>query len=412
MRKNVVIINKYIIFSLLIISLIITQFALGFFSDKYLNAKIVMNGVNVTDAFNKDNAILIDPNNGAIAKIEYSITGNNSVEVRQLKTIFIFSDIDTISQTDNIDVFLPPGSNFIYIQTWKFNNHVVNENFDFISGIYKIRYDLYYSVEDQPKIIKSEPFYIKLDASPLLSVFGIISTVALASSGLSFIKQAKTLKNTISLELENSIGETRVSPTGKLKGYYRGKAYSIAQSELSNQLFGYASNLWTSERCPQCEEDLPKEFQKCPSCHITAEEAKELFTKSLVEKSLTAIKEIVDSVSGLSLKGIADKINEGITPTSNIISVVTFSGLTLIKPRVSKNWSQKQRKLIFTGLSSSIYALFWVQACGIGVISMTAMSIAILSGIIISIIINRITEYGLKAKINEYWDQKKSMITT
>jgi hypothetical protein len=151
----------------------------------------------------------------------------------------------------------------------------------------------------------------------------------------------------------------------------------MAQAEISNLLFGHASKLWSREKCPQCEADWPKDTDECPSCHITADEAKEFYSTSLVEKALTAVKEVVDSVSGLSLKGIADKIGEGETPTTSIISVVTFSGLTMVQTRVSKNWSKKQRRHIFTGVRTSIYALFWVQACGLGVVSIAALIIVL-----------------------------------
>ena len=212
------------------------------------------------------------------------------------------------------------------------------------------------------------------------------------------------------MELKNSIGETKVSPTEKLMGYYRGKSYLLGQAEVSKLLFGYASSLWSRENCPQCGEDWPKDNDACPACLITADKAKEIYSTSLVEKSITVIKEVVDSVSGLSLKGIADKIGEGETPTTSIVSVVTFSGLTLVQPRVSKNWSKKQRSLIFTGLRTSIYALFWVQACGVGVVSLSALIIAVLSGFLIPLIISRVTGNGLKAKISEFWKERQSKL--
>jgi len=368
-----------------------------------------MDGKNVTEILDQDNAFLIDPNTGVIAKIEYLVKGNHSVKINHLKTVFIVADIDATSQTDIIDVTLSSGDNFTFVQTWKFNNYVGHENIVLITGVYELRYDLYYSVEGQNKVLKGSPFYVEFDASPLSSVFGVMSTIAFAATSFSFIGLANSLRTSIDLELENSIGETKVSPTEKLKGYYRGKSYSMAQAEISNLVFGYASSLWDREKCPHCEADWPKEKEECPSCFLSNEDAKELYSSSLVEKSLFAIKEVVDSVSGLSLKGIADKIGEGETPTTSIVSVVTFSGLTMVQPRVSKNWSKKQRSLIFTGLRTSIYSLFWVQACGLGVVSISALIIALLSGFLIPMIIGRITGNSLKAKIGEFWEKKTNI---
>jgi len=402
--------RNYIFFlSFLSILLFTNHFASGKIQDEFLQTNILMDGKNVTEILDQDNAFLIDPNTGVIAKIEYLVKGNHSVKINHLKTVFIVVDIDATSQTDIIDVTLSSGDNFTFVQTWKFNNYVGHENIALITGVYELRYDLYYSVEGQNKVLKGSPFYVEFDASPLSSVFGVMSTIAFAATSFSFIGLANSLRTSIDLELENSIGETKVSPTEKLKGYYRGKSYSMAQAEISNLVFGYASSLWDREKCPHCEADWPKEKEECPSCFLSNEDAKELYSSSLVEKSLFAIKEVVDSVSGLSLKGIADKIGEGETPTTSIVSVVTFSGLTMVQPRVSKNWSKKQRSLIFTGLRTSIYSLFWVQACGLGVVSISALIIALLSGFLIPMIIGRITGNGLKAKIGEFWEKKTNI---
>jgi len=410
MRLRGYAINCSIILIIIYIILLSNQFASGKIHDEYLQVKIVMDGKNASEALDQDNAFLIDPNNGVITKIDYLVKGNHSVDIKYLKTVFIIADIDTTSQTDNIDVTISSSDNFTFVQTWKFNNYVGHENIALITGVYKIRHDLYYSIEGQNKVIHGLPFYVEFDASPLSSVFGVVSTVALAATGFSFIGLVNSLRGSIDLELGNSIGETKVSPTEKLKGYYKGKSYSMAQAEISKLLFGYASSLWNREKCPQCEVDWPKDIDVCPSCLITADEAKELYSTSLVEKSITAIKEVVDSVSGLSLKGIAEKIGEGETPTTSIVSVVTFSGLTLVQPRVSKNWSKKQRSLIFTGLRTSIYALFWVQATGIGAISVAALIVALLSGFLIPMIIGRISGNNLKAKISEFWKKRQSKL--
>ena len=83
-----------------------------------------MDGVNITQALDKNNAIQIDPNYGVISKIEYLVTGNHSVEASHLTTVFVIADLDATSQSDNIEVMLSPGDNFTFVQTWKFNNYI------------------------------------------------------------------------------------------------------------------------------------------------------------------------------------------------------------------------------------------------------------------------------------------------
>jgi hypothetical protein len=393
-----------------LILLFSTYFCFANSQDDITLRSIIMEGVNTSDALNIDSAIKINPNIGSKAKLEYTIKGNQTVEIDYLKTVFIVADIDTVSEKDDINEVFHEGGNFTYIQTWKFNNYVINEKIALITGAYMLRYDLYYSVNGQKYVVKSTPFFIEFDANPVSSVFGIVSTLALATTSISYIGLANSLRGSVNLEFENSIGQTKVSPSEKLLEYYQGTSYSIAQSEVSNVLFGYASQMWMRDKCPQCQEDWPKDTSICPSCQLTAEEAKKLFSASLVEKSLNAIKEVVDSVSGLSLKGIADNLDEGIMPTSSIICVLTFSGLTLVQPRVSQSWSKKQRKLVFTGLSNSIYALFWMQACGLGVVSLTALTVAVLSGLVISYLLSYIAGMGLRSKIRAFWENKETNV--
>jgi len=73
---------------------------------EYLQSSIVMDGKNITEAFDEDNAIKINPNTGVIVRLEYLITGNQSIKIERLETVFIIADIKAHSQTDQIDINL------------------------------------------------------------------------------------------------------------------------------------------------------------------------------------------------------------------------------------------------------------------------------------------------------------------
>ena len=130
-------------------------------------------------------------------------------------------------------------------------------------------------------------------------------------------------------------------------------------------------------------------------------EAEQLYQETLERKCTEACKELVDSVSGKSLLSISKSLGDDIIPVSDIISVFTGSGLSLIKPRVSSRMSQKTRRLVFTCLSTALLTVFWVQSIGIEAISLTMLVIAILTGTIPAMIIRRILQTGIKQKILE-----------
>jgi len=373
--------------------------------DKNLEVNIFFNGSYIWEAVEKINAIHLNPNVDILARLRYFAIGNHSIELDMLKTVFALADSDILSKTDRLSFTLYPKGNFTFIQTWKFKNYVGSSDFGIVSGIYQVRYDLYYRVDGHSRVLKSVPFYVRFSGNPITSVVGAASTVAVATAGISTFGLVNSMRKSIQLEVDRSIESTKVSPTEKLMGYYKGKSYKSVQDEVSKVAFGYATKLSRGVKCPQCDKDWPEDHIVCPNCNLTWEEAQELYSRSLMVKSLNACKELVNSVSGMSLGNIANDLGEGITPTADIISVLTFSGLTLVQPRVANSWRKKTRNLVFAGIRTSIFSLFWIQACGIDVISLTMLIIALLSGILLSMLVNLVLGNNIKEKVKTFWEK-------
>jgi len=376
--------------------------------DENLEVNIVFNGSYIGEAAEKFNAIQLNPNVDILARLRYFGIGNHSIELDVIKTVFALAETDILSKTDRLDFTLYPGSNFSFIQTWKFRNYVGSSDFGIVSGIYQVRYDLHYKLDGNSRVLKTVPFYVRFSGNPITSVVGASSTVAVATAGISTLGLVNSMRKSIQLEVDRSIESTKVSPTEKLMGYYKGKSYKSVQDEVSKAAFGYATKSWRGVKCPQCENDWPEDHEACPNCNMSREEALALYSKSLMNKSLNACKEVVDSVSGMSLSSIANNLGEGITPTTDIISVLTFSGLTLVQPRVAKSWRKKTRNLVFAGVRTTIFSLFWIQACGIEVISLTMLIIALLSGMLLPMLINTVLGNNIKEKVKIFWEKNNN----
>jgi hypothetical protein len=380
--------------------------------DENLLVYIDMDGKHIKDATQKSSPIRIDPNNGVIARVQYLAVSDSLIELGDLKTVFIVADVDALSKTDTIDVTLSHSDNFTFIQTWKFKNYVGNKNIALISGIYQVRYDLYYKIDSEDYVLEGLPFFIRFSANPMTSIFGVVSTLALTITGISLLKLLSSIRKSIPAEVEKSINYTKISPTSELISYYQELSFSKVQAEVSRVAFGYAVNRVRSEKCPKCKADWPKDNVQCPNCDLTLKEADELYAESLAKKALDTSKEVVESVDGLSLSDIASSLGEGITPATDIVEIITFSGLALIQPRVSKTWSKKTRSLVFSGLQTTIYSLFWFQAVGVGTVSLAMLVIAILSGIFIPIIFGKVLGDNIMEKVRDFWDSKKLSVNT
>ena len=380
----------------------VDQFSLAI-SDQYLEVSIIIEGGNMRDAIYEGTPIVVDLSEGIEIRLQYSIYNTSEVNVGRLKTVFLFADVSVLSQTNELNFSLGPEDNFTYIQTWQFKDYIGVKDFRLISGTYKVRYDLYYSVGGEDRVLKGTPFYVRFSGNPLTSVPSIMMTVAVAHTGLSVVGLVNTMRSSIPQEVGNSIEATKVSPTKKLIGYYRGSTYSQLQAEVSKSAFAYATKLRRGGKCPQCDTEWPEGHEACSNCNITLEEAIELYSKTLSERSMKAAKEVVDSTSGLSLYNIAQSLGDDVVPTTSIISVLTFSGLTLVQPRVAKSWHKKTRSLLFRGLRIAIYSLFWIQATGTDTLSITTLVIVILSGFILPTVFSTILGFNIRGKVRSYW---------
>jgi hypothetical protein len=385
------------------------QLVLAFHDDDF-DVLINFDGKNVLDSLDESDAISLDPDVDVLARLEYLVESNRSVEVEKLKTVFSLADVDAVSKTNELGFTLSPGENFTFIQTWKFKNYVWFRNIGLISGVYRVRYDLYYSSNGVSKVLKGIPFYVRFSGNPITSVFGAMATIALTQAGVSLLGLVNSMRKSIEMEVNKAIESTKVSPTEKLKGYYKGMSYRKVQNEVSKIAYGHATNLLRGDQCPQCGTKWLEDQDKCINCQLTLEEARDIYSKSLGDRSLKASKEVVDSVSGLSLSNIAHRLGEGVVPTTSIISVLIFSGLAIAQPRVAKSWAVKTRKLVFTGLRTTLFSLFWIQACGIATVSLVMLIIAILSGFFIPFVISKVLGSNIKTKVSEFWSSKKLLI--
>lgn len=383
-----------------------SEFAL---KDDYIEIIIEIEGKNILNATVKENAIEIYPTGNIYGNLICKIVGNETVNIDKIKIGFILLDREISSEEMKVNISLNPGDLLHINQTFTFQDILGIKSFNFISGIYYLKYFVYYTSAESINILDGEPFYMKIIGNPFTSVTGIVSSVAVVYSGITTAGLIYSMNKSIPLEIGNSIENTSVKATAKLKSYYEGKSFKSLQDEVSKTVFSYATT-WKSEICPKCNIKWPDGKDICPNCHITLEESKEIFRKNLEQSSLNVCQEIVNSTSILSVYDISQKIGIGTIPTTSIISVLISSGLSLAQPRVGKNWSAKTRKLVFRGLSTALTSVLWIQAVGYEVISLSMLAIAILTATIPAFIISKIIENMIIIKTKLYWGSKIEVV--
>jgi len=373
--------------------------------DDNLEVYIVVEGVNIKEADNRIDSILIDSDGLITASAEIASTAETPIELEELNIAFIWANLDAYTNIQKLDSTLHPGNTLSVNQTYMVGDYLGFKEAPLVSGIYKFRYSIEYTVNNSTRQMEGDPFYLKIECNPLVTVTGAAATIAVASSGLSLFWVGNSIRKISPMEeLKDSIDSSYIAPTKKLLSFYKGRTYKSIQNEISNALYKQASS-WKGDKCPACCTEWPENINSCIKCQISFEEAQQLYAQALEDRYLKTSKEIVDSVSGLSLYSITNSLGEGVVPTTSIISVLTSSGLTLVQPRVSHRMSEKTRRLVFTSLSTALLSILWIQAVGIEVVSLTMLLIAILTGTIPAMLIRRALELDLKKKIINYFNQ-------
>ena len=390
--------------TIFILSFLPVYGVIGQSNEQLISVEIDLNRKPITEALTEEDAIPLN-STGMIARVQCINYRSGSVLLRDVKTTFIVADIDAVSKNDPIEITLNPFDNVTFVQRWEFDNHVLNQDFALISGKYQVRYDVFYTVNGTDEIIRGIPFFIDFNTNPLRSVFGAVSTIAFAVTTFSAVKLVSSLRNSFRYEMENSYKDASFKASSELKSFYQETGFSKIQNEFTERMFGYASSKWKREKCPECGSSWKKDSNVCQKCGITLEQAKAKYSESLTQKAVQAGKEITSSIDGLSLSEVAAQLGDGVTPTADIVELLTFSGLALVQPRLSKNWSAKTRSLVFTGAQWSLYSVFWFNACGISSVSLLYLILAIASGIMLPVVFMRIFTNRIREKVVEYWNK-------
>jgi hypothetical protein len=374
--------------------------------DENLAALIIVNGMNLKEAKDSGCAAIIEPDGRVDFDVSYAVVGEYPISLTGFKIIYVQCDVDTFSSTQTLNIEGSPGSNGSITQSINLEDYLGFGDLQFVSGIYTLRIEIYYDIEGRANTLRVEPFYVRLRGNPMTTIMGGVATAGLVYSGISIISLAYSVKKSIAFELDRSIKSAKVSPTDKLISYYKGKTAKKAQGAVSKQLVGYIRGVWGGKRCPSCSSNWPEGQKTCLKCGINLIDAEKLYSEFLGEKCLKACEELGVSVSGYSVGKIAQNLSEGLPVATDIISVLVFSGLAIVEPHIGTRLQATTRKLVFTGLSTCVTVLFWIQACGLEAISLQMLIIAIITGTILPMVISRVIGKRIHSAIHTFWKKK------
>lgn len=367
---------------------------------------VEVDGRNLKEARDRSNALIIDPDEVVQFDVSCSAVGDSPIRLDEFRIVFVVLDFDAFSSTQFLDLEAQPGTIETLSQRMDLKNALSFGDLQLFSGIYKLRIEISYSVEGRTVTLESGPFYVKLRTNPLMTVTGLVATAGSISAGISMVTLARSVKDARSFELDRSIRSTSVIPTEKLMSFYKGKLALKTQKEAARRMLYLARRTGKMRRCPSCASEWPENRVNCRRCGLRLEEAEEMYSKLLRERCLDACEKLSMSVSGLQISQIAQSLGEGVPVTVDIASVLVNSGLAFVEPNIGKRLKAPTRRLVLTGLSLSVFACLWIQANGLGSISLLTLLIAILTGTILPMLISRALDSRIHSSIDTFWKER------
>ncbi|MFQ6052805.1 MAG: hypothetical protein ACE5OO_01065 [Candidatus Bathyarchaeia archaeon] len=374
--------------------------------DENMAVLVEVDGRNLKEARDRSNALIIDPDEVVQFDVSCSAVGDSPIRLDEFRIVFVVLDFDAFSSTQFLDLEAQQGTIETFSQRMDLKNALSFGDLQLFSGIYKLRIEISYSVEGRTVTLESGPFYVKLRTNPLMTVTGLVATAGSISAGISMVTLARSVKDARSFELDRSIRSTSVIPTEKLMSFYKGKLALKTQKEAARRMLYLARRTGKMRRCPSCASEWPENRVNCRRCGLRLEEAEEMYSKLLRERCLDACEKLSMSVSGLQISQIAQSLGEGVPVTIDVTSVLVNSGLAFVEPHIGKRLKAPTRRLVLTGLSLSVFACLWIQANGLGSISLLTLLIAILTGTILPMLISRALDSRIHSSIDTFWKER------
>ncbi len=374
--------------------------------DENISVAIEINNINVIDAQEDSNALIINSKEDVYIFFEWNNTFSSDIKISRFEIEFTYLDFTIFSLPYELNIVTQSHTTSNYTIFQNLEPYLQQANIQLIEGAYRIICKVSYEILEETSSTHelSVPLYIKIGGNLLTSVVGVAATAGTVITGLTVLGAVREVSNTIEIaKIINTVvnPQTLVDLGSIPKGLDFLKPGDTPK-ETIKRMYETASKHWGGKKCPQCKAKWPRKAIACEKCGITSEEAKKLFSETVVKLTEKAKTPIYKTVGGVGVKVLARSLGVDTMMVNAVLKTMLDSGLA--KARVSRRFIIN--KFIVNGSKIVVSAIIFLQISGLKVFGINYLILAIVLGATISFVVGNLVNRMLNIKI-----PKKTKVT-
>jgi ribosomal protein L40E len=349
-------------------------------------------------------AIVIDVEEETKIFLEWNNTCSSALKVSSFEIEFTYLDFKVYTLTYKLTTITPSYSTSNYTVYQNLEPYLKQADLTLIEGIYKIVFRLTYQILTEPVSTHelSMPLYIKFSGNLLGSVIGVTATAGVAVTALTIVggfREASTVVETTKL-INTAVNPNTLLNLDSLPNGLSATQPAQAQwvkvgdlpKETVKRMYETAAKQWGGKTCPKCIGKWPIKATFCGKCGITLEEAKKIFSETVVPLTEKAKTPIYKTAGGIGVKVLARSLGIDTMMANCVLKTMLDSGLA--KANVSSRFVIN--KFIINGSKIVVSAIIFLQISGLKVLGINYLILSIVLGATISFVVGKIVGRTLK----------------
>lgn len=259
-------------------------------------------------------------------------------------------------------------------------------NLPLVTGIYRARVKLDYTVEDQPKAW-SEAKNIRVPGNPLATPVGAAAAMVSAGAAAAILFLVRSLAGSGLVAGITLPGATPLTPSRALHDLALERLEPAARGRVVGSMVKGAKGVAVKERCPICGTRI--RHGHCYTCRESVKEMQREYAERVSALALQGA-ELLASGGVSTLDALCSKLGIDARLGSDVVTVLNKARLVRVKGVARKVMG----KAVMAGIGIGFSSVLWITVGGFAVLNTTALVTVLVVSIVVPLAVAR----GLQMK--------------
>lgn len=377
--------------------------------DENISVTIEINNINIIDAQEELTALMINSKEELHIFLEWNNTHTSNIKISRLEIEFTYLDFVIYSLPYELNILTQPHTTLNYSIFQDLEPYLQQSGVQLIEGAYRVTVKLSYEILETVSTYElSIPLYVKIGGNLLSSVVGVAATAGTVLTGLTVLGAVREVSKTIEIAkvINTIVNPKSLLDLGSLPKGLEFLKPGDAPKETMKRMYETAQKHWGGKKCPKCKAKWPRKAAACEKCGITSEEAKKLFSETVVKLTEKAKMPMYKTAGGIGVKVLARSLGVDTMMVNAVLKTMLDSGLA--KARVSRRFIIN--KFIVNGSKIVVSAIIFLQISGLKVFGIYYLILSIVLGATISFVVGNLVNKMLNIKIVKKTNNDKTLV--